>query len=111
MEENSFAILMFIFGGALLLYASILYWAKDSKMIPRNFASKQTGERYARRVAKIIALVSLAPMICGAAVLNGKVKYTFIVLIVAFAVLITAGVRTFTDEGETEEEDEEKDNK
>ena len=107
MEENGFAILMFIFGGALLLYAGILYWTKDSKMIPRNYASKQQGEKYARQVAKIIALVSLAPMICGTAVLNGKVKYAFIILIVAFAVLITAGVRTFTDEGETKEEDEE----
>lgn len=105
MEENAFAILMFIFGGALLLYAAVLYRTKDSRLIPRNYASKQKGEKYARQVAKIIALVSLAPIICAAAVLNGRVKYAFVILTVAFAVLITAGVRTFADEDDGEEEE------
>lgn len=67
-----FSILMFCFSGALLLYALLLAFTKDYRLIPRNNAVKVEDKKaYAGKMAKVIALVAVAPLHCGlAAALN-----------------------------------------
>lgn len=64
--DNPFSILMFCFSGALILYAALLALTKDYRLIPRHYAVKVKDEKaYARKMAKVIALVAVAPLHCG----------------------------------------------
>ena len=63
---NPYTILMFIFSGALLLYAGLLWHTKSMALIPRSDASNQRNARaYAEAVAKMVAVAALAPMSSG----------------------------------------------
>ena len=60
---NPFSILMFIFSGALLIYAGLLALTRNYNMIPRGYAANPADKRtYARAFAKTMAVVALAPL-------------------------------------------------
>ena len=64
--DYALSILMFCFAGMLLLYAGLLALTKDYKLIPRNYAVHMTDKKgYCVGMAKVIALVSLAPLEFG----------------------------------------------
>jgi hypothetical protein len=70
--EYGFSILMFIFAGAILLYAGILALTKDYNMLPyrsRVSVKPKDPKRYAAGLAKVLALVALAPALGGLAAL------------------------------------------
>ena len=63
--ESAFSILMFIFSGALLLYAGLVA-VFGVTLILRHWAAEIKDEKaYARRFAKILALTALAPALSG----------------------------------------------
>ena len=75
--EQGFSILMFIFAGALLLYAGLMALIKDYKMLPyraRQSVTPKNPKKYMVQLAKIVALVA-AMIAAGAAVAlwNGAV--------------------------------------
>ena len=62
--EYAYSIIMACFAGALLLYAGLMALTKDYKMLPfraRVSVKPKNPKRYAAQLAKVIALVSLAP--------------------------------------------------
>ncbi len=69
--DYGFSVLMFIFAGAILLYAAILAITKDYNMLPYrsrvSMKKPRHSEKYAVKVAKILALVA-AGIAVGAAV-------------------------------------------
>ncbi len=68
--EHAFSILMFIFAGALLLYAALMALTKDYKMLPyraRHSVKPKDPKKYTVLLAKIVALVAAAVAL-GAAV-------------------------------------------
>ena len=96
--EYGFSILMFCFAGALLLYAGLLAAEKrrPDLLIPRfRAASGNVGNviRYARRIAKIVALCSLAPLLCGLVGLTGKLLIAGIVFVVVLVGALWLGVK------------------
>ena len=65
---NNVIILMFIFSGAILLYALLLAWTKDVGLIRRSYAAKMKDrKKYAVQFAKVLALTSIAPALTGMA--------------------------------------------
>jgi len=98
--EYGFSILMFIFSGAILLYALLLGLTKDIKLIPRNYAVKiKNKKRYAVQFAKITAVVSIAPALTGAISLFTQNIFCIIgMLILSFILCIRAGIRFFNEE-------------
>ena len=82
--EQGFSILMFIFAGALLLYAGLMALIKDYKMLPyraRQSVKPKNTKKYMVQLAKIVALVA-AMIAAGAAVAlwNGAVGAVVIVV-------------------------------
>ena len=68
--EQGFSILMFIFAGALLLYAALLAIKKDYNMLPyrsRQSVKPKDPKKYVVQLAKIVAQVAAAIAV-GAAV-------------------------------------------
>ncbi len=68
--ENGFPIFMFIFAGAILLYAALMAVTKDYKMLPyraRVSVKPKNPEKYMVQLAKIVALVA-AMIAAGAAI-------------------------------------------
>ena len=105
--EHAYSILMYLFAGALLLYAGLLAVSNDAKLIPRNSAVKMTDQkRYATQFAKVIALTALAPALSGIAGLwNGL--FAGVVLVAGFVICIRAGVRLMDDTWNTTDEENE----
>ncbi len=97
MEEYGFAILMLIFGGALLFYALLMGIFKKKEFIPyrRRYAAKMDDEKeYMTKLAKILALVALAPIIGGLSALILPEWASAIIMVALFAILITIGAKT-----------------
>ena len=66
--DHAFSYLMFAFSGTLLLYAGLIYVTKDPGLIPRNGSVRMKDpKQYARQFSKVLAIVSLAPLIGGIA--------------------------------------------
>ena len=66
--DNGFSILMILFSVAILLYAGLLALTKDYNLLPRNSmisVEPKDQKAYAVRMAKVIALVALAPLAGG----------------------------------------------
>ena len=85
--EQGFSILMFCFAGALLLYAGLLAAEKrrPDLLIPRYQASSGNMTdpiRHARRIAKIVALCALSPLLSGLVGLTGQYLIAGIVFVV-----------------------------
>lgn len=93
--EYAYSILMGIFGTALLLYAGLMALTKDYKMLP--FRSRQSykpkdPKRYTSQLAKIIALVSLSPVLSAITGIFNVIA-AVIVLIGTMALFIWLGTK------------------
>ena len=63
--EHVFSIILFIFGGALLIYAGIVAVGGYGAIF-RNYATKvRDQKKYAKKFAKLIALFGLALVVSG----------------------------------------------
>ena len=85
--EYGYSVLMGIFAAALLLYAGLMALTKDYKILPfrsRAAVKPKDKKKYTVQLAKVIALVSLAPLLSALAGLWN--------LIVAVMVLILATI-------------------
>ena len=68
--DHGFSILMFIFAGALLLYAALMAITRDYSMLPyraTQAVKPKNPKKYMVQLAKIVALVAAAVAV-GAAV-------------------------------------------
>ena len=68
--EHGSSILMFIFAGALLLYAGLMAVTKDYNLLPlraRVSVKPKDKKAYTFQLAKVIALVAAAPALGGLA--------------------------------------------
>ena len=93
--EYAYSILMGIFAAAILLYAGILALTKDYNMLPyhtRQSVKPKNPRAYAFQLAKVIALVAMAPAL-SALVGLWSLLAAFIVLIVAFVVFLWLGTK------------------
>lgn len=96
--ERAYSILMFCFAGGILLYSAILAIVKSPDLIPRYYAAKRkTKQKYAFQFAKIMALMSLAPVLSGLVGLIAPTLPSFLVLIVAFVFCLRLGIQLFLD--------------
>ncbi len=60
----AFSIIMFVFGGALLLYAGLV--SVDPSAMLRSYAVKTKNMKaYAKYLGKVLAVIALAPILCG----------------------------------------------
>ncbi len=92
--EYGFSILMFSFAALLLLYALILCRTKDPRRIPRNRAVKMTQPlEYAKRFAKAVALVALAPLLSGVLGLFAGPWVPGVVLVLGLIVTVALALR------------------
>lgn len=73
--EQGFSILMFIFSGALLLYAGLMALTRDYKLVPyraRVSVKPKNPKQYMLQLSKAVALTAAAPALSGLAALwNG----------------------------------------
>ena len=94
MMESAFSILMFIFSGALLLYAWMVS-VFGVTLIRRHWAVKMRDKKaYARGFAKVLALTALAPAASGVvALLVPSVFLVMLTLIVGIIGAIWIGLR------------------
>ena len=98
MEEYGLSVLMFCFAGALLLYAGLLRLEKKRPdlLIPRRYSVSMTitdWRQHARRVAKIVALCALSPLLTGITALFAPPLAAGIVFVVVLVAAIWLGVR------------------
>ena len=95
--EYGFSILMFCFAGALLLYAGLLAAEKrrPDLLIPRRVSvtKSELTVAYARRLAKIVALCALSPLLTGLVGLTGYYLIAGIVFVVTLAGAIWLGIK------------------
>ena len=93
--EYGYSILMFIFSGALLLYAGLIALTGSTALIPRSRAAKiRNPRRYARRFAGVLALTAGAPANSALVALwQGPGLWAVASLAAAFAVCIWAGAK------------------
>lgn len=93
--ENVYPILMGVFGVALLIYAGLMALTKDYKMLPlrsRASVKPKDEKRYATRLAKVIALVALSPLLSALIGLWNTVA-AVIALFASMIVFIWLGTR------------------
>lgn len=97
--EYGFSILMFIFSAAILLYAGLMAWTKDYKILPfraRVSVKPKNPKRYMTQFAKVTALVAAAPLLSGLVGLWNLLA-ALIVLIVGFVAFIWIGTKIMKD--------------
>ena len=97
---EGYSVLMFCFGGLLLIYAGILAGTKNVNLIPHHNAAKMKNERqYAEQFARVTAIVSLAPL---ASALTARITdnggLSFLVLIGVFVIACIIAVRRMKNE-------------
>lgn len=93
--EYGYSVLMGIFAAALLLYAGLMALFKDYKMLPlraRSSVTPKNEKKYMTQLAKVMALVSLAPALSALAGLWNMLA-AFIVLIAAAILFIWLGTK------------------
>ena len=95
--ERAYSILMFCFAGMILLYAALLSSGNDGLIPRRHAAHMKDGKAYAKRCAKVLALVALSPLLSGLVALfvdiNRHPAPAVITLIGAFVLCMRQGVR------------------
>ena len=96
---NNAIILMFIFSGAILLYALLLAWTKDIGLIRRSYAVKiKNRKKYAVQFAKVLALTAIAPALTA---LAGFVTESGLCMgaafVVSLAICIRIGIKFMKD--------------
>ena len=92
--------LMFIFSGAILLYALLLAWTKDIGLIARSYAAKISNKKqYAVKFAKILAFTAIAPAITGlACLITENILFFGVVFVASFVICIKIGITLFMEE-------------
>jgi hypothetical protein len=94
MDTQPLAIIMFVFSGAILLYAGLLALTRDVTMLPKQSAVKNVGDKkaYALRVAKVLAIVAVSPALTGVTALLSGIAAA-IVFVVSLVGCIWLGVK------------------
>lgn len=93
--EYGYSILMGIFAGLILIYAGLMALAKDYKMLPfraRVSVQPKDEKRYMKQLAKVVALVALAPALSALTGLWNMIA-ALIVLVVSAVVSIWLGTK------------------
>ena len=96
---HAYSILMGIFAAALLLYAGLMALTKDYKMLPyrsRQSVKPKHPKAYMTQLAKVVALVSLAPALSALVGLWSTLA-ALIVLLAGFVVFIWLGTKLMRD--------------
>ena len=98
----AYSIVMFCFAGAILLYAALMS-PGNAGMIRRAYAAKMRNPKaYAKKFAKVLALVSLAPLVSGVTGLFVDIdRYPFVpvaALIVVLILCLRKGIRLMDGE-------------
>ena len=97
--EYGYSILMGIFAGAVLLYAGMMALFKDYKMLPlrvRVSVKPKNEKRYMVQLAKVVALVALAPALSALAGL-WNMWLALAVLILSAVLFIWLGTKLMRD--------------
>lgn len=93
--EYGYSILMGIFAGLILIYAGLMALTKDNKMLPfraRVSVQPKDEKRYMKQLAKVVALVALAPALSALTGLWNMIA-ALIVLVVSAIVFIWLGTK------------------
>lgn len=93
--EYGYSILMGIFAGLILIYAGLMALTKDYKILPlraRVSVQPKDEKRYMKQLAKVVALVALAPALSALTGLWNMIA-ALIVLIVSSVVFIWLGTK------------------
>ena len=91
-----YSILMFCFATMLLLYSGLLAWTKDANLLPRRTQIKKSNKLYIVKLAKIIALVSVAPALSAfVGLFTQNIFLILASLILGFIVCIRIGILKF----------------
>ena len=93
--EYGYSILMGIFVGLILIYAGLMALTKDYKMLPfraRVSVQPKDEKRYMKQLAKVVALVALAPALSALTGLWNMIA-ALIVLVVSAVVFIWLGTK------------------
>ena len=97
--EYGYSILMGIFSLVLLIYAAIMAISKNYEMLPyraKVSVNPKDPELYMTRLAKVIALVALAPALSAIIGLWNK-AVAFIILILLTILFIWKGTKMMED--------------
>lgn len=93
--EYGYSILMGIFAGLILIYAGLMALIKDYRMLPlraRVSVQPKDEKRYMKQLAKVVALVALAPALSALTGLWNMIA-ALIVLVVSAIVFIWLGTK------------------
>ena len=93
--EYGYSILMGIFAGLILIYAGLMALTKDYKMLPfraRVSVQPKDEKRYMKQLAKVVAMVALAPALSALTGLWNMIA-ALIVLVVSAVVFIWLGTK------------------
>jgi hypothetical protein len=93
--EYGYSILMGIFTAALLLYAGLMAWTKEYRLVPfraRASVKPKNVRAYMTGLAKVVALVAAAPALSALCGLWSMIAAP-IVLIVGMIVFLWIGTR------------------
>lgn len=93
--EYGYSILMGIFAGLILIFAGLMALTKDYKMLPfraRVSVQPKDEKRYMKQLAKVVALVALAPALSALTGLWNMIA-ALIVLVVSAVVFIWLGTK------------------
>ncbi len=93
--EYGYSILMGIFAGLILIYAGLMALTKDYRMLPlraRVSVQPKDEKRYMKQLAKVVALVALAPALSALTGLWNMIA-ALIVLVVSAIVFIWLGTK------------------
>ena len=95
--EYGLSILMFCLAGGMLLYALLLYNEKKRPdlLIPRRVytSRKNWAVPYARKLAKIVALCALSPLLTGLVGLFAPPLIAGVVFVLTLILFIWLGIR------------------
>ena len=87
--DYGYAILMFCFAGALLLYSVLLIKTKNISLIPQaDKARIQDKQAYTKQFGKAVAIISLAPAVSGILWLTGAVRRSIAFLVLGFIICV-----------------------
>lgn len=93
--DNALSILLFIFSGALFLYAALMAITKDYRILPvrsRVSVEPKNPRAYTAQFSKVIALVASAPAIGGLIALINQIA-GLLVMLAVFIVTIWIGTK------------------
>ncbi|WP_405346218.1 hypothetical protein [Ruminococcus sp.] len=93
--EYGYSILMGIFAGLILIYAGLMALTKDYRMLPlraRVSVQPKDEKRYMKQLAKVVALVALAPALSALTGLWNMIA-ALIILVVSAVVFIWLGTK------------------